>query len=498
MPSADWGEAAAFAEGKLVVVGGVYDPAATRILFWSAQSHVSTLGADMPTPRSQLAAAAGPDGRVYAVGGIADECSCVSAALEAYQPKTDSWKRLPAMPQARYDFAAAFGSDGKLYVVGGRTDFGSLLSTVEVFDPASRTWSAGPSLSSPRAGLAAVRGPDGLIYAIGGEASGGTVGTVEALDTGTGTWTTQRPVPTPREEFGAAVGFGSLIYAVGGFNARIGALASVETYDTTTGRWSPGKSLDVPTEYLAVAGDPAAADADAGVGVYAAGGYALGVPTERVQTLIDELPPEVGVPRAVFVSGKVPQNRRAGLQLGLSSTASDGDGVCFQSYSLSTDGGPSTNVVSPFSFFAGHTYVLQTYAQDCFGNVSSPVVGLPFAVQLVDQTSPSVTYTGSWATVAEDTTFGGSVAVASGGGADATATFSFTGRALAITCTRGPVYGSATVSLDGTPVATANTAYSSTSTRHVLYRVDFPTSGPHTVVVDTIDSIALDGLFVIQ
>jgi N-acetylneuraminic acid mutarotase len=118
---------AALIDGKIYVVGGrigstfiiglsnnvstneAYDVAKNT---WS-----SVLG--MPTPRSGLGVAA-LNGRMHVVGGEAYLNDLVGTyrTHEAYDPKTNSWQRLPPMPTPRHGLAVA-EIGGKMYAVSG-------------------------------------------------------------------------------------------------------------------------------------------------------------------------------------------------------------------------------------------------------------------------------------------------------------------------------------------------------------------------------------------
>jgi N-acetylneuraminic acid mutarotase len=68
-----------------------------------------------------LAAAAGPDGRIYAIGGY-DGFGNV-ASVEAYDPNTDTWTYVAPMNYAHATSAATTGADGKIYVLGGEVAY---------------------------------------------------------------------------------------------------------------------------------------------------------------------------------------------------------------------------------------------------------------------------------------------------------------------------------------------------------------------------------------
>jgi hypothetical protein len=137
----------------------------------------------MPTARTDLAAATGPDGRVYAIGGNhggPDNTFNPVGTVEAYDPSTNTWSTVAPMPTARNALAAVVGPDGRIYAMGGYA--ASILDTVEAYSPATNSWTAGASLPTPRTALAAALGSDGRIYAIGGVAvlNGAALNTVAA------------------------------------------------------------------------------------------------------------------------------------------------------------------------------------------------------------------------------------------------------------------------------------------------------------------------------
>lgn len=112
-----------------------------------------------------------------------------SGTVEAYTPSTNTWTTVANMPEPRTGMAAATGTDGRIYAIGGES-----APMVRVYTPGTNTWTILPGLSKHedvgRSGLAATAA-SGRIYAIGGMAwevdDYGTVlgraplGTVEAL-----------------------------------------------------------------------------------------------------------------------------------------------------------------------------------------------------------------------------------------------------------------------------------------------------------------------------
>jgi hypothetical protein len=136
----------------------------------------------MPTPRSRLAAAAGPDGQLYVFGGSGP--SAILSTVEAYNPATNTWTTKASMPTARAALAAAPGADGQLYVFGGTRFIGIIpsVSTVEAYNPATDSWTTQASMPGALSGLAAAPGADGQLYVFGGASAigGSPLSTVQA------------------------------------------------------------------------------------------------------------------------------------------------------------------------------------------------------------------------------------------------------------------------------------------------------------------------------
>ena len=136
--------------------------------------------ASLPASRTGLAAATGPDGRLYALGGLNSFANPVSTAY-AYAPSTNTWATVANLPAPLSDLAATTGPDGRIYALGGRDSVGNPVSTVYAYAPSNNTWSTVGPLPAPLTDLAATTGPDGRIYALGGQDSvGNPVSTVYA------------------------------------------------------------------------------------------------------------------------------------------------------------------------------------------------------------------------------------------------------------------------------------------------------------------------------
>ncbi|HCG02639.1 MAG TPA: hypothetical protein DEV93_19115, partial [Chloroflexi bacterium] len=69
----------------------------------------------------------------------------VLGTVEAYDPATNSWSTKAAMPSARWGLAATIGPDGKIYAIGGVEPLGlagKIVGTVEAYAPSTNSWGA--------------------------------------------------------------------------------------------------------------------------------------------------------------------------------------------------------------------------------------------------------------------------------------------------------------------------------------------------------------------
>jgi N-acetylneuraminic acid mutarotase len=163
---------AAIVNGKLYVVGGttsspagrlartmlVYDIAANR---WTTRRG--------PTPREHLGVAT-LGGRIYVVGGRTAGFDTNMALVEAFNPRTGRWTRLPKVPGRRGGTGAA-GTGRSIVSVGGEAPAGTI-RTVYRYDVRRRRWSRLPNLPTPRHGLG-VAAVGRKVYVIGGGTSPG-------------------------------------------------------------------------------------------------------------------------------------------------------------------------------------------------------------------------------------------------------------------------------------------------------------------------------------
>lgn len=197
--------------------------------------------------RFSHAAAPGPDGRIYALGGQAPTAPAPDPTVEVFDPANASagWTFADQMATPRYQFAAALGPDDRIYALGGL----GAAKTAEAYTPGANgapgVWAPIPPMNASRYGLAATTGrgvTDRRVYAIGGvdtTATSGNLsptGSAEAFRPGQGTdpgrWETLPGMNVARARHTAATGLDGRIYAIGGSTTGGSAgIAAVEVFD---------------------------------------------------------------------------------------------------------------------------------------------------------------------------------------------------------------------------------------------------------------------------
>jgi hypothetical protein len=225
-----------------------------------------TTASRMPTARGYLAAVLGPDGRIYAIGGLAPGAASLRV-VEAYDPAHDTWTTVAPLGIARHGLAAAVGSDGHIYAIGGNYDGPSDGNSVvvEAYDVAADTWTPAPSLTVGRYGAVAVTTVDNQIQVIGGFSRSlrDDVPTIETYVPGARAWSS-RPglMTTPRNLHVAVLALDGSIFAIGGTHDGI-KLSGTEARLAGSNSWST--RAEMPTARMAAA---AARDADGNILVF--------------------------------------------------------------------------------------------------------------------------------------------------------------------------------------------------------------------------------------
>lgn len=167
-------------------------------------------------------------------------------------PDAESWEELPRMPRPRGAHAAAV-VDGRIHVVGGAssfTDDGRLLTAHDVFDPDAGTWTSAADFPEPRDHLAAAS-VDGALYAVGGRKQSLTTNTSRVDVFADGEWTRIEDMPTPRGGLAAAVMDG-LVFVFGGEEPE-GTFGAAEFWSPASEEWLQAPDMPTPRHGLGAA-----------------------------------------------------------------------------------------------------------------------------------------------------------------------------------------------------------------------------------------------------
>jgi Kelch motif len=231
-------------DGKIYVMGGgaeertneAYDPTTNS---W-------TVRAPIPVGRLDAAAVTGKDGKIYVLGGAKPDPddnsnSLYPRSLDVYDPKTNSWGVQAPMPTGREGLGAAVGPDGTIYAIGGGTDhydrYFKCFSVVEAYSPGADRWSRMPSLPKQMCGVTAGATSEGNIDAVAGSTIAGgeesahitaVTGTILAFNPGANRWTVLSRTPFPRIRAGAVVAPNGTVYVIGGADGFGNATPTVQ------------------------------------------------------------------------------------------------------------------------------------------------------------------------------------------------------------------------------------------------------------------------------
>jgi hypothetical protein len=209
--------------------------------------------------RAGAAVAAGPEGRLWFVGGMYTpppiklapegrldfaELSTPVGEVYSWDPATKEFRLETFLPVPRGD-ATAFFADGELYVVGGRFDPAEPAEDnnrqVHRYNPRDGLWTKLHDLPAPLARAAAAAARGGL-YVVGGTQlkPAHVTNAVRRYDLVVYKWQTPPPLPRPRA---GAVAFvvGDYIYVVGGCEAE--ALGSPPRMALKSYRYDLNKKL---------------------------------------------------------------------------------------------------------------------------------------------------------------------------------------------------------------------------------------------------------------
>ena len=309
-------------------------------------------------------------------------------------------------------------------------------------------------------------GGDFVIETGGVDSYAGGVG-VTGDGTPFATWTTSSPSDDPAAHFATISG---------------DTLGTVEDLASSDGPYGG----ELWGDYVGVAADPLAAGAIWIVGETAAGDGTWR--TDVVQAVVDSTPPTTpGVPYEYFI---IPATIGDLVATRVVWTASTDAGSGVAAYQLLTNetppGLPATGFGSPTlrsvnyvnrSLVFGDTYAYQVRAIDGAGNIGGASTGSNVTPTIY--ASPSLSLTGTWGSSSSSAFIGGSTRYSSS--KNASATFSFTGRAVAFASYKSSTRGSVKMYIDNVYKGTIS-LYSTTPRKfQVVFGYNWQTSGAHKI-----------------
>jgi cytochrome c peroxidase len=201
---------------------------------------------------------------------------------------------------------------------------------------------------------------------------------------------------------------------------------------------------------------------------------------------IDRTAPSVTAPAATLRTGVSLSGTAIPLRLAWTGTDAGGSGIARYELARSTDGGTwmtvSSSLTAPYADVpvpSSGTVRFRVRAVDRAANTGAWATGQTLTPRLFEQSSTSVTYAGTWSTTTGSAYSGGSATYAKAAGASAS--YTFTGRSIALITTKAPSRGTVKVYVNGTYVATVDLYATTTKYRALAWQKTWSTSGTRTV-----------------
>jgi N-acetylneuraminic acid mutarotase len=246
--------AVAAVKGKVIVLGGRGD---RPVESFDPRTRTWTKLADAPMELHHFQAVTYND-EVWVLGAFTGGYPHETPVpdIHIFNPATKEWRKGPAIPEDRRRGAAGvFVYKNKIYMVCGIQDghWDGHVAWLDEYDPRTDTWKKLPDAPHARDHVQAVVIND-KIWVAGGRKSTARTGRVidptleevDVFDFKTQTWTTlpaSQNIPT-RRAGNATVAFGSKVLVIGGESgSQVAAHSEVEAFDTKSGKWEALPSL---------------------------------------------------------------------------------------------------------------------------------------------------------------------------------------------------------------------------------------------------------------
>ncbi|MHB8419182.1 MAG: hypothetical protein ACYDCL_13990 [Myxococcales bacterium] len=228
---------------------------------------VCQLPALLPTARDSMAVAAGPDGRIYAMGGYLYATTVTVATVEIFDPRTNLWSTGPSLPTP-VELAGAVADDGGVFVMGGydcatagqcNAGTGTTEGVGQFLDVGTGAWSqtsaAGVTFSDTYPAI----GPGGVFFIPGGVGTASPTETLRFTPTGVGaggSWSNSGPaLPLAAWDMGVTAGLDGTVYSINGTNTNTAPLTEVLALPPGATSWKAVANDATPRCDLAAATD---------------------------------------------------------------------------------------------------------------------------------------------------------------------------------------------------------------------------------------------------
>jgi hypothetical protein len=197
----------------------------------------------LPAVRQEHAVVA-LDGEIYVIGGFTP---MVTASVEAFDTRAQTWRSVAALPAALHHANAA-SINGRIYVAGFYLggSFTNADPRVLEYDPAQDTWTErSPMPGGTQRATGCVASFDGKLFVFGG-ARATTVADASFYDVAADAWTALPPLPEPREHCVAGEVAGTLIIASGRAGGITGFQPNTWAFDPVAQTYTPRAAIPTP------------------------------------------------------------------------------------------------------------------------------------------------------------------------------------------------------------------------------------------------------------
>lgn len=212
-------------------------------------------------------------------------------------------------------------------------------------------------------------------------------------------------------------------------------------------------------------------------------------PISTARVTIDTTAPKATAPRPALRTGLALEgtstSQRLLVQISWSGTDA-GSGIGSYDVARSYDGGAYVTIASAttatslnWTMTPGHSYRFRVRARDRAGNVGAWVAASTWYPALIQNSSSSLVYTGSWSSKSYASYSGGSVKASST--AANSVSYSFSGRAVALATTLRSSAGAVQVWVDGALASTIDTYSASTTYRRIVFSRSWSSYGSHVI-----------------